>query len=101
MSRREALAWEVPRTQGFPCARTRRTRTLNPRNSHSLCSGFLGQVIKASSIPIRTIISHKQIFAGGPTASMRGFVQSYYDQQHDLNQSKKIMYYFQTDKLRC
>src|SRR6185295_1220512 len=31
---------------------------------------------------------HKQIFAGGPTATMNGFVQSYYDQQHNLKQSK-------------
>jgi phospholipase C len=42
---------------------------------------------------------HKQIFAGGTTASMNGFVQSYYDQQHNVNQSKKVMYYFQPDKL--
>lgn len=42
---------------------------------------------------------HKQIFDGGTTSSMRGFVKSYYDQQHDLQQSKKIMYYFSPDKL--
>jgi phospholipase C len=42
---------------------------------------------------------HKQIFAGGPTATMNGFVRSYYDQRRDLQQSKKIMYYFAPDKL--
>ena len=42
---------------------------------------------------------HKQIFAGGSTATMQGFVRSYYDQQHDVKQSKKIMYYFAPDKL--
>jgi len=42
---------------------------------------------------------HKQIFDGGATPTMNGFVKSYYDQQHDLQQSKKIMYYFAPDKL--
>jgi hypothetical protein len=42
---------------------------------------------------------HKQIFAGGTTPSMQGFVQSYFDQQRDVNQSKKIMYYFAPEKL--
>jgi len=42
---------------------------------------------------------HKQIFDGGATASMNGFVRSYYDQQRDLKQSQKVMYYFQPDKL--
>jgi phospholipase C len=42
---------------------------------------------------------HKQIFAGGTTATMNGFVQSYFDQQHDVKQSKKIMYHFKPEKL--
>jgi phospholipase C len=42
---------------------------------------------------------HKQIFAGGSTPAMTGFVQSYYDQQHDVKQSKKIMYYFDPARL--
>jgi phospholipase C len=42
---------------------------------------------------------HKQIFDGGTTPTMNGFVRSYWDQQRDLKQSKKIMYYFQPDKL--
>ena len=42
---------------------------------------------------------HKQIFAGGSTPAMNGFVQSYFDQQRDLKQSKKIMYYFDPAKL--
>jgi phospholipase C len=42
---------------------------------------------------------HKQIFDGGQTPVMSGFVRSYWDQQHDVKQSKKIMYYFAPDKL--
>jgi phospholipase C len=42
---------------------------------------------------------HRQIFDGGATPSMNGFVRSYYDQQRDLKQSRKVMYYFQPDKL--
>jgi phosphoesterase family protein len=42
---------------------------------------------------------HKQIFNGGSTASMQGFVRSYYDQQRDIKQSQKVMYYFAPDKL--
>jgi phospholipase C len=41
----------------------------------------------------------KQIFDGGATPSMNGFVRSYYDQQRDLKQSQKVMYYFSPDKL--
>ena len=45
----------------------------------------------------------KQIYfpASGPpaAASMQGFVQSYFDQQRDVNHSRKIMYYFKPDKL--
>jgi phospholipase C len=41
---------------------------------------------------------HKQLFFGtpGPPAapSMQGFVQSYWDQQHDVAHSRQIMYYF-------
>ena len=46
---------------------------------------------------------HKQLFNGGagPPAvpSMQGFVNSYWDQQRDVNHSHKIMYYFAADKL--
>ena len=46
---------------------------------------------------------HKQLYLGtpGPPAvpSMGGFVQSYYDKQKDVNHSRKVMYYFKTDKL--
>ncbi|HYL78082.1 MAG TPA: alkaline phosphatase family protein [Bryobacteraceae bacterium] len=46
---------------------------------------------------------NKQLFfgTGGPPAapSMQGFVQSYFDQQHDVKHSRKIMYYFTPDKL--
>jgi phospholipase C len=46
---------------------------------------------------------NKQLYFGtqGPpaTPSMQGFVQSYFDQQRDVNHSRKIMYYFSPDKL--
>ena len=46
---------------------------------------------------------HKQLFYGtdGPPAkpSMQGFIQSYFDQQRDVEHSRKILYYFKTDKL--
>lgn len=41
----------------------------------------------------------KQIFNGGVTPSMQGFVRSYYDQQQDAAQSQKIMYYFRPTQL--
>ncbi|HMD50073.1 MAG TPA: alkaline phosphatase family protein [Bryobacteraceae bacterium] len=46
---------------------------------------------------------NKQLFFGtpGPPAApaMQGFVQSYFDQQKDVNHSHRIMYYFTPDKL--
>jgi len=46
---------------------------------------------------------HKQLYFGtpGPPAApaMNGFVQSYYDQQRDVQHSRKIMYYFANGKL--
>src|SRR5579863_7784090 len=44
---------------------------------------------------------HKQIFDGGPVTNptMGGFVKSYWDQRHDVNHSRKIMYYFPRNKL--
>jgi phospholipase C len=46
---------------------------------------------------------NKQLFFGtsGPPGApaMQGFVQSYFDQQRDVNHSRKIMYYFTPDKL--
>jgi phospholipase C len=50
---------------------------------------------------------HKQLYygtsyfkGGDPVpAVMTGFVQSYYDQQRNVNHSRKIMYYFAEDKL--
>ena len=50
---------------------------------------------------------HKQLYygtsfyTGGPLvpAAMNGFVQSYYDQEKNVNHSRKIMYYFAEDKL--
>ena len=46
---------------------------------------------------------NKQLFLGtaGPPAvpSMQGFVQSYFDEQRDVNHSHKIMYYFKPEDL--
>jgi len=46
---------------------------------------------------------HKQLYFGtpGPPAApqMQGFVQSYWDQQHDVAHSRKIMFYFDRDTL--
>ncbi len=45
--------------------------------------------------------AHQQLFDGGPVGrpTMSGFVKSYYQQQKDVNHSRKIMYYFAPDKL--
>src|SRR5690348_8811014 len=45
-----------------------------------------------------------QIFGSAPqgpgrVANMSGFIQSYYQQQKNIDQSRKIMYYFTPDKL--
>lgn len=45
-----------------------------------------------------------QIFGGAPPApgrnpNMQGFIKSYYQQQQNIDQSHKIMYYFPSDKL--
>ena len=46
---------------------------------------------------------HKQLFEGtpGPPAvpAMQGFVKSYWDQQNDVNHSRKILYYFKPSDL--
>jgi phospholipase C len=44
---------------------------------------------------------HQQLFNGGPVTNptMTGFVSSYYQQQKDVKHSRKIMYYFEKDKL--
>ncbi len=45
---------------------------------------------------------NKQLFFGtnpGDPPAMNGFVQSYFDQQNDVAQSRKIMYYFKPEQL--
>ena len=44
---------------------------------------------------------HQQIFDGGAvsTPTMGGFVKSYYGERHDVDHSRKIMYYFPSEKL--
>src|SRR5262245_27508114 len=36
----------------------------------------------------------EQIFNGGPSADMRGFIRSYFHQRKDVKSSHRIMYYF-------
>jgi len=40
-----------------------------------------------------------QIFNGGTTPTMQGFVKSYFNQRQDVAHSQKIMYYFTPEKL--
>jgi phospholipase C len=45
---------------------------------------------------------NKQLFWGaapGARPTMNGFVQSYFDQRHDVDHSRKIMYYFKPEQL--
>jgi phospholipase C len=42
---------------------------------------------------------NQQIFDGGATPTMEGFIKSYFQQQHDVDQSRKIMYYFTPKQL--
>ena len=42
---------------------------------------------------------NQQIFNGGTTANMQGFVASYFEQRRDVTHSRKIMYYFKREKL--
>jgi len=42
---------------------------------------------------------NRQIFNGGATATMAGFVSSYFEQRRDVKHSRKIMYYFKREKL--
>jgi phospholipase C len=41
----------------------------------------------------------RQIFDGGAVANMQGFIKSYFQQRHDVKQSRKILYYFKPEKL--
>lgn len=41
----------------------------------------------------------QQIFNGGSTANMQGFIASYFAQRRDVKHSRKIMYYFAREKL--
>jgi phospholipase C len=42
---------------------------------------------------------NEQIFNGGPTPDMRGFIQSYFKQRKNVKSSHRIMYYFKPDQL--
>ena len=42
---------------------------------------------------------HQQIFNGGLTPDMRGFIGSYFKQRKDVKSSHRILYYFKPDQL--
>src|SRR5436189_1280437 len=42
---------------------------------------------------------NEQIFSGTQTPDMRGFVRSYFKQRRDVNNSRRIMYYFEREQL--
>ena len=42
---------------------------------------------------------NEQIFNGGATPDMRGFITSYYSQRRNVKSSHRIMYYFEPDQL--
>lgn len=42
---------------------------------------------------------NEQIFNGGQSAEMRGFIRSYFRQRKDVNNSHRIMYYFKREQL--
>jgi phospholipase C len=42
---------------------------------------------------------NEQIFNGGATPDMRGFIASYYKQRRNVKSSHRIMYYFEPDQL--
>ena len=41
----------------------------------------------------------QQIFDGGTTPTMQGFIKNYFQQRRDVGHSQKIMYYFAADKV--
>jgi phospholipase C len=41
----------------------------------------------------------QQIFNGGTTPTMKGFIKSYFQERRDVSHSQKIMYYFKANKV--
>ena len=41
----------------------------------------------------------QQIFNGGTTPTMKGFIKSYFQERRDVAHSQKIMYYFKANKV--
>src|SRR5262245_44683348 len=42
---------------------------------------------------------NEQIFGGGATPDMRGFIRSYFKQRNDVKSSRRIMFYFTPEQL--
>ncbi len=74
----------------------------NPDNTGALIPAqpkakYLGQLDPDPDHHFKAV--NKQIFNGGATPTMQGFVGSYFDQQHNVNKSHNIMYYFTPAKV--
>src|SRR5438105_6336121 len=94
------LKKEDPRINGLTGKETNPDTTNEPVKVRT-AAAFQGQLDPDPDHHFPAV--HKQLFYGTPgppaTPSMQGFIQSYFDQQRDVEHSRKILYYFKTDKL--
>ncbi len=95
-----ALKAEDPRVNGLTGAETNLDTTNEPAKVQPLAE-FQSQLDPDPNHHFPAV--NKQLYFGtsGPPAApaMQGFVQSYYDERNDVTHSRKIMYYFEPDKL--
>ena len=95
-----ALYAEDPRINGLKGDETNLDTSNEPAKVQPLAE-FQGQLDPDPDHHFPAV--HKQLFfgtSGPPSApSMQGFVQSYFDQERNVEHSHKIMYYFAADKL--
>jgi len=95
-----ALYAEDPRINGLKGDETNLDTSNEPAKVQPLAE-FQGQLDPDPDHHFPAV--HKQLFfgtSGPPSApSMQGFVQSYFDQERNIEHSHKIMYYFAADKL--
>ena len=95
-----ALKAENPRINGLSGTESNLDTTNEPAKVQPLAD-FQGQLDPDPDHHFPAV--NKQLFfgaaAGSSAPTMQGFVQSYYDQQRDVQHSRKIMYYFSPDKL--
>jgi phospholipase C len=95
-----SLKAQDPRINGLAGTETNLDTTNEPVKVQPLAA-FQGQLDPDPDHHFPAV--NKQLFFGtnGPPGvpAMQGFVQSYYDQEPNVGQSQKIMYYFTPDKL--